>query len=149
MSASDLLMCFGRGLGGISNSKKQFWPSLARPSVYYYSCKNGLKMSYSRADVWIALQPAFRLKSVQLLTSIKILFMRRNSVNKIQDQDREASSSCQPNFSFRSKAKGPWGAAHSVSSLINRTKLQRSVGPTQTDVSAKLPIMIWSLELLH
>ena len=149
MSASDLLMCFGRGLGGISNSKKQFWPSLARRSVYYYSFKNVLKMSYNRADVWIALQPAFRLKSVQLLTSIKILFMKRNSINEIQDQDREASSSCQPNFSFRSKAKGPWGAAHSVSSLINRTKLQRSVGPTQTDVSAKLPIMIWSLELLH
>ena len=51
--------------------------------------------------------------------------------------------------SFRSKAKGPGGAAHSVSSLINRTKLQRSVGPTQTDVSAKLPIMIWSSEMLH
>ena len=147
-------MCFGRGLGGISNSKKQFWPSLARPSVYYYSCKNGLKMSYSRADVWIALQPAFRLKSVQLLTSIKILFIvHEKKFNQWNPRPGQRGLLILPaqaaRVSLCSKAKGPWGAAHSVSSLINRTKLQRSVGPTQTDVSAKLPIMIWSLELLH
>ena len=43
-SALDLLMCFGRGLGGISKSKKQFWPSPWWAGlVYYYSCKNRLR----------------------------------------------------------------------------------------------------------